>query len=80
MKVDEQSQFGDVYQIKPDHKLYPGYLVVVTESKSWGIQGYLMHWCDFDAVRYKDMAYVRVSWDEIEYVGKLPYVFYCEEG
>lgn len=78
MKLDLEDQFGDVYQIKPDHKKFPGFIIVVTDVKPWGIRGYLMYFCDFQATRFDDMAFVNAEWDEIEYVGKLPYVFYQE--
>ena len=63
-------KIGDVVQINPEkgHR-FPGFLVVVTEPKSYGAQGYLMHWCDFPAIRFKDRAFVNVKYDQIEYVG-----------
>jgi hypothetical protein len=64
---------GDVVQLKPDHVHYPEHLVVVTEAKSFGCQGYLLSWGPFEAVTFKGKAYVRISWDQMEYVGKLSY-------
>ena len=68
---------GDVVQISPEitHS-HIGMLCVVTEPKSWGCQGYLMHWDAFDAVRVKNTgkAYVRLRFESIEYVGRLPWI------
>jgi hypothetical protein len=46
-----QLEYGDVVQLKPEHK-FSGMLVVVTEPKSWGCQGYLMSQCNFEAIRF----------------------------
>ena len=64
---------GSVIQINPDHEKFGGMFVVVTEPHEWGCQGYLLHWCDFDAVRFRDKAYVRIKWDGMEYVGVSPW-------
>lgn len=66
---------GDILQISPEHEKYPGFLVVVTDPKSWGAQGYLMHYCDFDAVRYKDKAYVRVRTDQVHKCGTIEWLY-----
>jgi hypothetical protein len=72
---------GDVVQLNPDHAKFPGLLVVVTEPKSWGCQGYLLHQEDFEAVRYKGKAFVRPTWTDMEYVGRLHWMLeYKEEN
>lgn len=68
-------EIGDVVQISPESQNpYSGMLLVVTEPKSWGCQGYLLHTGDFPATRYKDKAYLRVKWEDMEYVGKMQWM------
>lgn len=62
---------GDVVQLSVEHPKFPGMLVVVTEPKEFGCQGYLMSSRDFDAVKWKGRAFVRPTWDKMEYVGRL---------
>ncbi len=62
---------GDVVQISPfdpSNPMFGGCFMVVTELKSWGVQGYVQ-------ALGKDgepggQAYYRAKWDEIEYAGK----------
>jgi hypothetical protein len=58
---------GNVYLIRANEKdpRFDGALVVVTEVKSWGIQGAI--WAPNGA-----QIFVRKQWYELEYVGKLP--------
>jgi hypothetical protein len=65
---------GDVVQIRPDHEKFPGMLLVVTEPKSFGCQGYLLSPNAFDAVRFRDRAYLRPKFEDMEYVGKLYWI------
>lgn len=67
-------QYGDVVQLKPEHQ-FAGMLVVVTEPKSWGCQGYLMSQFNFEATRFKGVAYVRPKFEDFEFVGKLQWIF-----
>ena len=67
-------EIGDIIQLDPDGDKFPGFLVVVTEPKDFGGQGYLMHTGDFQAVRFKDVAFIRANWSEIEFVGKMHWV------
>jgi hypothetical protein len=61
-------QINDIVQITdPEHYWFPC-LVVVTEPKSWGVQGYVM-------IPHNDgtptgQAYIRPRNEQIEYVGK----------
>ena len=61
---------GDVLQFRPEHK-WGGMLVVVTEPKGWGCQGYLMSAYEFQAVRWKGRAFVRAQFEDVEFVGSL---------
>ena len=67
-------EIGDVVQLDPNGEKFPGFLVVVTEQKDFGCQGYLLHTGDFPAVRYKKIAYVRAKWSEMQYVGKVAWL------
>ena len=53
-----------------------GFLVVVTEPKQWGCQGYIIWHTDFNAVRIisSGKAFVRVKFEDIEYVGRMVWV------
>lgn len=62
---------GDVLQINPDHPKFPGFLVVCDEPKVFGCQGYLLSQFNFEATRFQGVAYVRVKFEEVEYVGKI---------
>jgi hypothetical protein len=68
---------GDVVQLNPEHK-FAGMLVVVTEPYSWGCQGYLMSQFNFEAVRFKGVAYVRPKFADFEFVGHIQWI--CESS
>jgi hypothetical protein len=61
---------GDILQINPEHEKFPGFFLIVTEPKSFGAQGYLLAFCDFDAIRYKGKAYLRVKFEDVEWCGQ----------
>jgi hypothetical protein len=70
-------EIGDVVQLNPEgiySDRYPGYLLVITEPKEWGCQGYILAPNHFESVRYKNLAYIRAKFEDIEYVGKLPWI------
>jgi hypothetical protein len=68
-------QVGDVVQLIPEHK-FGGMLVVCTEPKSWGCQGYLMSQFSFGgATRFKGVAYLRPEFKDFEYVGKIQWIY-----
>lgn len=67
-------QVGDVVQLKPEHK-FGGMLVVCTEPKEFGCQGYLMSQHEFEAVKFKGVAYVRPKFEDFEYVGKIQWLY-----
>ena len=71
-------KIGDVVQLKPDHD-FGGMLVVVTEPKEWGCQGYLMSQFNFEAVRYKGVAFVRPKFEDFEYIGKIQWIYESKE-
>lgn len=69
---------GDVVQLNPSHK-FSGMILVVTEPKDFGAQGYLMSQFNFEAVRFNNVAYLRVKFEDIEYVGKIAWMYDPEE-
>ena len=70
-------EVGDIVQVNPEgsHK-WGGFLVVVTEPIENGCQGYIMWHTDFNAVRViqSGKAFVRVKFEDIEYVGRMFWV------
>lgn len=64
---------GDMVQLNPSHK-FGGMFVVVTEPKEWGCQGYLVGPNDFEATRFKGLAYLRPRFEDFEYVGKVVWI------
>ena len=68
-------KIGDVVQIKPgEYKQFGGLLMVVTEPKPWGAQGYVLSAHNIDAVRFKGKSYLRPLWKNMEYVGHLHFL------
>lgn len=70
---------SDILQINPERdtdmaKRYGGMLLIVTEPKSWGAQGYLMHFCDFEAVRCDGKAFLRVKFEDVVKVGQIEWI------
>lgn len=67
-------EIGDIVQISPEGKYkntFGGMLLVVTEPKEFGCQGYIMSSQDIDAVKFRGRAFLRPSWEDIEYIGKM---------
>ena len=64
----------DLVQINPDYdEIFGGHLLVVTEPKEWGCQGYIIGRI-IGAVEFNGRAYLRVKWEDMEYVGHLVWV------
>lgn len=72
-KPNEPLEPGDVFQINETHGRlgWVGALVLATEIKSWGIQGFVSHVETHDQ---QNRAYIRLKWIEIDYVGHAPLV------
>jgi len=75
-EVDQQElKLGNIVQLNPDtvrNKMFAACFMVVTESKSFGAQGYVQ-------VLGQDgspggQAYYRANWDEMELVGAAEWV------
>ena len=67
-------EMGDVLQLNPEYERFGGMLIVCTEPKSWGCQGYLMSAYDFEAFKFKGRAFLRPKFENMEYVGKLHWI------
>ena len=72
-ETNDEYQRGDVFQITEKHgrKGWIGAFVLATEIKSWGIQGFVAHLKTHDE---QTSAYIRLKWEEIEYIGRAPLV------
>ncbi len=64
-------EVGDVVQIDPEHDpRFGGCLMMVTERKSWGAQGFV-------AIPHADgpqNAYYRCKYKDMEYVGRASWI------
>jgi len=73
--VTEQrpAQPGDVFQINEKHGRdgWTGAFVMAEEIKSWGIQGYVHV---VKTHQEYGRAYIRLKWEEIDFVGRAPLV------
>jgi hypothetical protein len=65
---------GDVVQLSPEvgNPAFAASMMVVTEPKSWGAQGYVQALGTREA--HGGQAYYRAKWEEMEYVGKAQWV------
>jgi hypothetical protein len=55
---------NDIVQVDPSVPVFGGCLVVVTEVKDWGIQGYVQNAGD-----NVGQAYIRLKWNDISNTG-----------
>jgi hypothetical protein len=64
---------GDVFQINEKHGRngWVGAFVLATEIKSWGIHGFVSHVETHDQ---QNRAYIRLKWEEMDYIGHAPLV------
>jgi hypothetical protein len=54
---------GDIVQVNPEVEVFGGCMVVVTELKSWGIQGYVQ------SAGVPGQQYIRLKTEQIEATG-----------
>lgn len=74
MEKPETVNRGDVFQITSateGREGWLGALVMTTEVKPWGIQGFVHVIETHDT---SACAYIRLKWEDIEYVGPAPLV------
>lgn len=71
-KIDKRAAPGDVYQLDPErtrNRAFAGCMLVCTEPKTWGVQGFVQALGDSRDTP-GGLAYYRATWDEIQYVGR----------
>jgi len=56
-------EIGDIVQVDPSKEVFGGCMVVVTEVKSWGIQGYVQ------SAGVEGQQYIRLIFDDFETTG-----------
>ena len=56
-------EIGDIVQVDPMHAVFGGCMVVVTEVKAWGIQGYVQ------SAGVDGQQYIRLEWQNFENTG-----------
>lgn len=62
-------EIHDIVQVNPAYEVFRGCLVVVTEVKSWGIQGYVQ------SAGVPGQQYIRLKTEDFEATGgKAPWV------
>lgn len=72
----EQLEIGDIVQIQPESDpIFGAALMIVTEPKSWGAQGYVHVLGNSDAVTtFKGLAYYRCKFENMKKVGKAEWI------
>jgi len=71
---DECCEVGDIYQINPEHdEIFGACLMIVTEPKPWGAQGYFN-------VPGEGLAFYRCNFEDMESVGKASWIRNEEES
>jgi hypothetical protein len=61
--MTESINIGDIVQVNPEKEMFGACLVVVTEVKSWGIQGYVQN------ASVAGQAYIRLKNEDFEHTG-----------
>ena len=56
-------EIGSIVQVDPNKEVFGGCMVVVTEVKSWGIQGYVQ------SAGVEGQQYIRLPFEEIYVTG-----------
>lgn len=59
----DEIKVGDIVQVSPDKEMFGACMVVVTELKSFGIQGYVQ------SAGVNGQQYIRLKFDEFESTG-----------
>jgi hypothetical protein len=61
--MTQELKVGDIVQVTPDKEMWGGCMVVVTELKNFGIQGYVQ------SAGVPGQQYIRLNFDEFEFTG-----------
>jgi len=70
MKNVDKQQIGDIVQLDPEkvkNRMFAGCMMVVTEIKEWGVQGYVQGLGENGEPA--GQAYYRAVWNEFEPTG-----------
>jgi len=59
----ESINIGDIVQVNPEKEMFGACMVVVTEIKAWGIQGYVQN------AGVNGQAYIRLKTEDFEHTG-----------
>jgi hypothetical protein len=66
-------EVGDVVQLSPDAgHAFGGCFAQVTEPKPWGMQGFVA--MPLERGKPPGQAFIRVRWEEMEFVGRATWV------
>lgn len=69
---DQRVKPNSVVQIAPESdERFGGCLLVVTEVRTWGVQGYVNNCANKNE---RGLAYYRANWADIEYVGEAQWI------
>jgi hypothetical protein len=63
MNLNASIKRDDIVQVNPSKEMFGGCMVVVTEVKSWGIQGYVQ------SAGVEGQQYIRLKFGEFESTG-----------
>lgn len=65
---------GSVVQLSPSvgNRMFAGCMLVVTETKSFGVQGYVQSLGENN--KPGGQAYYRATWDELVYIGHAAWI------
>ena len=75
MDKSDNLQPGDLVQLNPEtvgNKMFTSSIMVVTELKTWGVQGYVQALGENGEPG--GQAYYRAKWDEFELVGHAEWI------
>jgi hypothetical protein len=61
--TDKEFKVGDIVQVVPSKEMFGACMVVVTELKSFGIQGYVQ------SAGVPGQQYIRLKFDDFEFTG-----------
>ncbi len=56
-------KIGEIVQVRPEKEMFGACMVVVSETKTWGLQGYVQ------SAGVNGQQYIRLKHDEVERTG-----------
>lgn len=61
--MTDKIEVGDIVQVNPEREVFGACMIVVTEVKTWGIQGYVQN------AGQEGQAYIRLKFEDFEPTG-----------